>query len=224
MLHWSTLMALVAATLVLGGCSKEKGKQGLPPAESWQAPVAGGPGAAAAASNPHASNPHAAAGDPHAGMGMGNDPHAGMDTGGSGGQGGGVDVTALGLQAPDPDRQIDPDKYLSGTIKASSETQDRFQPGTVIFLSVKRADASGNAIGSPLAVKRLVLNRWPLWFRLTEQDAMISGTQFTGDVVIVGWSDQDHDAIGKQPGDVMGQVKASIPQKDLTLVLETVVQ
>jgi hypothetical protein len=34
--------------------------------------------------------------------------------------------------------------------------------------------------------------------------------------------DQDSDAISKQPGDVTGQVKATIPSEKLVLVLDTV--
>ncbi|MEM9491013.1 MAG: hypothetical protein AAGC55_17825, partial [Myxococcota bacterium] len=137
---------------------------------------------------------------------------------------GGVDVTSLGLQSPDPDRAIDPEKFLSGTIKPTAETRDRIKPGAVLFISVKRADANGQPTGAPLAAKRLVFNAWPLYFRVSEEDAMISGTQFSGNVVVHAWTDQDLDAITKQPGDVRGQIATAIPQKDLTLVLDTIIQ
>lgn len=233
---------------------ESKDYRGLPPAESWQAPnpasSGSAPGAAATQGmgNPHAgmnmndphagldmNNPHAGMdmNDPHAGLNM-NDPHAGLDMnnphGGmghpQGGMGdGGVDVTQLGLQPPDPARAIDPGKFLKGTIKPSAETRSRIAPGAVIFLSVKRADpATGQPTGAPLAVQRVPLSAWPLWFELTEADAMVSGTAFDGDVVITAWSDQDQDAISKQPGDVQGQVRAKIPAKDLVLVLDKVVQ
>ena len=242
--------AIALMALASGACSKSESKKGLPPASDWQAPVGASPGndpnnphagmnnPHAGMNNPHAgmNNPHAGmndphagmnmSGNPHAGMGMAGDPHAGMAMPGSSGQAaGGVDVTTLGLEAPDPNRTIDPNKSLSGTIKPNSDTRDRIRPGTVIFLSVKRADSkTGQPIGSPLAVKRLVLSSWPLWFQVTEENAMIRGTDFSGDVVIVAWTDQDHDAITKQHGDVKGQVRAKIPQKDLALVLDTVIQ
>jgi hypothetical protein len=201
----------------------------------------GDPHAGLDMNNPHAgldmNNPHGGMGmgDPHAGLDM-NDPHAGLDMNNPhGGMGmgnphaglsdGGVDVTQLGLQPPDPDRAIDPGKFLKGTIKPSAETKARIAPGAVIFLSVKRADpTTGQPTGAPLAVQRVSLSAWPLWFELTEADAMVSGTAFDGDVVITAWSDQDQDAIGKQPGDVQGQVRTKIPAKDLTLVLDKVVQ
>jgi hypothetical protein len=235
--------AVVCLSLAAGACSKDDRKdyRGLPPADTWQAP---NPAAAAAAQgeaqDPHAGmgmgNPHAGMGmgDPHAGMDMGNphagmgmgDPHAGMDMNAGGGDGGaGLDVMQLGLPPPDPERSINPDKFLRGTLKPAAATRERIPPGSVIFLSVKRADpATGQPTGASLAVKRLQLSSWPLWFELTEADAMIGGTAFDGDVVITAWSDQDQDAIGRQPGDVQGQVRAKIPAKDLVLVLDKVVE
>ncbi|HWN69582.1 MAG TPA: hypothetical protein VNM90_18195 [Haliangium sp.] len=231
-----------------------KDYRGLPPANTWQAPDPAAAAAAPGGSNdPHAgmdmNDPHAGmdmndphAGmdmnDPHAGMDMNNphagmdmnNPHAGMDMGNPHAGmdmddgGAGVDVTQLGLPPPDPERAINPDKFLRGTLKPSAETKARIPPGAVIFLSVKRADPAGQPTGASLAVKRLQLSSWPLWFELTEADAMIGGTAFDGDVVITAWSDQDQDAIGKQPGDVQGQVRAKIPAKDLVLVLDKIVE
>jgi hypothetical protein len=151
---------------------------------------------------------------------MGGNPHGGAAMG----QQAGVDPSAMGLAAPDPERAIDPNKYLKGTIKPTAETKDVVPKGAVIFLSVKRADANGQAVGAPLAVKRLRLSTWPLWFQLTEEDAMVSGTQFDGEVVITAWADQDQDAMSKTPGDVLGTVKAKIPSNDLVLELNTVLK
>jgi hypothetical protein len=131
----------------------------------------------------------------------------------------------LGLPPPDPERAVDPEKFLRGTLKPTAATKARVPPGAVIFLSVKRADpATGQPTGASLAVKRLQLSAWPLWFELTGADAMIGGTAFDGDVVITAWSDQDQDAIGKQPGDVQGQVRAKIPARDLELVLDKIIE
>ena len=207
---------VLACVWMAGACSKsseEKKHQGLPPAESWQTPGGSDGGA-----NPHAgmANPHGGA-NPHAGMA---NPHGGA----ANPHGGGTDVTQLGLQPPDPERAIDSDKFLKGTMKPTGETKARIPPGSVIFLSVKRADpTTGQPTGAPLAVQRLQLATWPLWFQLTEADAMVSGTAFEGDVVITAWSDQDQDAISKQPGDVRGEVRAKIPSDGLELVLDTVI-
>jgi hypothetical protein len=236
------VLFVFASVLAIAACSKDKDpNQGLPPATEWQAPNAGGPQhAPAAAGDPHApaaaGNPHAgmAGGDPHAGMaggdphaGMaGGDPHAGMAAGAApSGSSGGVDVTQLGLEAPDPERAIDPDKYLKGTIKPSAALKAKIAPDAVIFLSVKRADPStGAATGAPLAVERLPQTGWPMWFNLTEANAMVKGTAFSGDVVITAWADHDHDAISKAPGDVVGEARATIPAKDIDVTLDRLIE
>lgn len=213
-------IAFVACALIVSGAcdKKEKEAKGLPPADNWQAPTTD-PAQAQAPANPHAG-----------GMDMGSNPHGGADMGGNPhggaamGQQAGVDPSAMGLAPPDPERAIDPNKYLKGTIKPTAETKDVVPKGAVIFLSVKRADASGQPTGAPLAVKRLRLSTWPLWFQLTEEDAMVSGTQFDGEVVITAWADQDQDAMSKTPGDVLGTVKAKIPANDLVLELDTVLK
>lgn len=235
------VVALLAAALSTACDKREKDtntNQGLPPADQWQAPPQALPpgGAAAAPADPHAqtlpgmgsSNPHAPGmmqGNPH-GSAPANphgaapaNPHAGTD-----GQGG-VDVESLGLQPPDPNRNIDPNHFLRGSIKPTEETKVGIPSGAVIFISVKRADpGTGQPVGSPLAVKRLRLTEWPVWFNLTDEDAMIMGTALSGDVVITAWADQDQDAISKTPGDVLGTTRATVPAKDLTITLDTIIK
>jgi hypothetical protein len=205
---------VLAGTLVLGGCDKKQ-NGGLPPATDWKAPAPEQAGAGVAG----ARGP----GDPHAGLGGAADPHAGLDMSGAhGGGGSGVDVTALGLPAPDPTRKIDSSKYVKGTIKGTPITEPKMASGGVIFISVRKAGPDGNPSGAPIAVERLDVGKFPLSFELTEANAMIGGTGFAGDVVVMARYDQDSDAISKQPGDVTGMVKATIPADKLTLVLDTV--
>ncbi len=219
-------ISAIALALLAMGCGKDKSDtQGLPAADNWQAPDNAQVAKAAAPQTATGSDPHAGVNmggsDPHAGVDMGgSDPHAGVDMGGGAG---GVDVTEMGLKPPDPNRVIDNSKFLKGTLKPTDETKSKIPPNAVIFLSVKRADPkTGQPVGSTLAVKRLQLSSWPLWFHITEEDAMVGGTQFQGEVVITAWSDGDSDAISKNPGDVIGTVRATIPSKDLTLVLDKV--
>ena len=51
---------------------------------------------------------------------------------------------------------------------------------------------------------------------------MIGGTGFAGDVDVAARFDQDSDALSKQPGDITGMVKATIPAKGLVIPLATV--
>jgi hypothetical protein len=204
--HTAALGLSIVALLGLPGCDKKQEASGLPPATDWKAPQPGAEGAAAAK-------------DPHAGMG--NDPHAGLDMS-AGGGGSGVDVQKLGLPPPDTTKPVDASKFLKGTIKATPVTEPKIAKGGVIFLSVRKPGPDGKPSGAPIAVERLTADSWPVSFSLTEANAMIGGTAFSGEVFVMARYDQDSDAISKQPGDVTGQVKATIPSEKLVLVLDTV--
>ncbi|MBE7451543.1 MAG: hypothetical protein HS111_22410 [Kofleriaceae bacterium] len=136
--------------------------------------------------------------------------------------GGGVDVTQLGLPPPDPSRSLDPQKVLTGTVTLGAAHAGKVPPGAVIFLAVRAVDpATGQGVGMPIAADRLVVgSSWPIPFRLDEADAMIAGTGFTGDVLITARYDQDHEARSRQPGDIVGQVRATIPAHNLVISLD----
>jgi hypothetical protein len=223
---------LVAALLVTASSCSKKSQDGLPPATDWQANSTGAmvqlgtpepnvpppPGM----SNPKGGgNPHAGMDptDPHAGLGIDpndpNDPHGGM-------AGGGTDVTKLGLPPPDPNRPIDPGRYVKGVIKIHEKAKSRVKPGTGVFIIVKRADASGAPVGSPLAVDKLTWNKDELQFELTEKNAMVAGTDLTGDVIVTARYDQDGDALSKEPGDIVGQTRVKLPAQNVQIWLDTI--
>jgi hypothetical protein len=219
----------LALVLVLSAaaCSKKNQDQGLPPAQEWSADPSG-LAPSAPPSNPHGggdpTNPHAGVdmANPHGG-GDPTNPHAGVDMTNPHG-GGGADVSQLGLPPPDPSRAIDPSHHVTGQLKINPKAKDRVKPGTAVFLVIKRADASGQPTGTPLAVDKVTWEKDGQPFELTEKQAMIAGTQITGDVVVIAHYDQDGDAISKQPGDVMGQIKVTIPADGVNLVLDDVLQ
>ncbi len=209
-------LVLFAAIATVAGCSKESkdSSAGLPPAQDWRDPASAPAIPQGGMGDPHAGmgNPH---GGPHGGMA---DPHAGMA------DPTGVDVAAMGLPPPDPARARDSSKFLKGTIQPAAGLRDTIKAGSVVFVSVKRPDPkTGEPTGMPLAVERLEAN-WPLWFHISEEQQMIGGTDFSGEVVITAWTDQDQDAISKSPGDLTGSVRATIPAENLKLELDTVVQ
>jgi hypothetical protein len=195
--------------------------------------------------NPHAGVPGApqlddddmgGAGDnPHAGMDMsgmggggGANPHAGMDMSGGGGGAnphanmGGMDVSQLGLASPDPNRKIDPSHRVKGVLKVAAAAKARVKPSGAVFLVIKRAGADGQPTGSALAVEKLTWAGDAVPFELTEANAMVAGTELTGDVVVTARYDQDSDAISKQPGDVTGQIRVKVPADKVELVLDTI--
>ncbi len=243
-----TASSVSAVLWLAAGCKSQP--DGLPPATEWQTEVAPATDDEGVALPPaigvgrrgarDPNDPHAGVdlggrggGDPHAGIelgGRGGDPHAGLDMGGGdphagvdmSGTGGGVDVTQLGLEGPDPDRPIDPTRRVAGTILANAAAKARATAGTSIFLVVKRAGPSGEPVGSALAVEKLSWKQDGVAFELTDAQAMIAGTELTGDVIVTARYDQDSDAISKQPGDIVGQVRAKIPADGLKLTLDTV--
>jgi len=188
------------AVLSLLGCDRRKAPGAdMKKADDW------GSGSEAPADNPHAGM---AGDDPHAGVDM-NDPHAGVDMSGPG-----------GLPSPDPDRPIDPNKFIRGTIAVGGKA--KAPTGGVLFLAVRPADASGNPAGPPLAVELLQPATFPMPFELTEAQAMIGGTAFSGNVVVTVRWDQDQDVDTKQPGDLSGKVATTIPSEGVKLTLDTV--
>ena len=242
-------MAMVIAGVVhaAAGCGRKQ-KDALPAATEWQAPTAGGGGAAMPGPGPTGRG---MAADPHAGVpgapplgagGGGADPHAGVpgapplgadlvpDNHGLGHGGGAMGdgqltVDQLGLPPPDRARPVDSTKFLAGTVTAPAGNQAKIPPGAAIFLSVRPADASGAPAGMPLAVDKLVAGgTWPLAFRITEAEAMVGGTAFSGAVVITARFDQDGEARSKQPGDISGVTRATIPADGLVITLDTVQQ
>ena len=228
---------LVVALVFSMACSKKSNNDGLPPASDWS----GGNGNAdpqAQPQNPHAQTPRnandmdpddVAAGMPpghpdiggSADMSGGTMPpgHPPIDQGGGGG--GGPDVTKMGFNAPDPDRKVDPSHRITGTLKVNDKTKANVKDGGAVFLIAKKADANGQPSGPPLAVEKVMYTPG-LKFSLSEANAMVAGTELSGDVIVTARYDQDSDAISKQPGDVTGTLKVKIPADNVELVLDTV--
>ncbi|MGE5185746.1 MAG: hypothetical protein ACM31C_26975 [Acidobacteriota bacterium] len=229
-----TLATILVTVAALAACNGKK-SEGLPPAQEWSADQAGALPPSAPTGSPHSQNPHAATmggdpNDPHAGVDMGgamgdpsdpNNPHAGVDMTNPHGAGG-VDVAKMGLPAPDPNRALDPTHHIKGTILIHPKAKDRVKEGTAVFLVAKHAGPDGQPSGPPLAVEKLTWTKDALPFEITEANAMIGGTELTGDVVITAHYDQDGDALSKQPGDVTGQLRVKVPADDVKLYLDNV--
>lgn len=206
------------AAVLAAGCSKHDDAKGLPPAQEWGANASGTMQPGEQPANPHGANPHAGMDmdNPHAGMDMTN-PHAGMDMGE-----GGTDVSKLGLPPPDPSRPIDPAHHVKGTIVVHAKAKDRTPDGGAVFVVIKQADAGGKPSGPPLAVEKLTWSSAGVPFELTEANAMIAGTQLTGNVVVVARYDHDGDAITKQPGDVVGELHVQVPADGVKVTLDQI--
>lgn len=227
-------LAVATAVLALVACEKKK-SEGLPPAQEWGANANTLPNVPAPQPGVGA-NPHAGMGmgaNPHAGMNMGGgganphgsgDPHAGMNMGQNPHGGGSPNVAAMGLPAPDPNRKIDPNRRVTGTIKPHAKAKDRLAAGGAIFITVKKVGPDGAPSGPPLAVDKLTWSKDELKFSMTEAQSMIAGTELTGDVIVMARYDQDGDAISKQPGDVVGTARVKIPADNVNVTLDDILQ
>jgi len=185
--------------VALAGCSKQV--DGLPPSTEWKATGQGPPPALGGGDAPALPPGHPATGGA---------PHGMI----------GTDVSKMGLPPPDPSRTLDPSHHVSGVVQPAPAVASRLRDGGAVFVIVKRDD-HGQPSGPPLAVQKLT---WKpgLAFELTERQAMIAGTELTGDVIVTARYDQDGDALTKQPGDITGQAKVKVPADRVALALDTV--
>jgi hypothetical protein len=210
--------AALSALGALAACKDKNKSEGLPPAQEWSANTGGTMPPATGPANPHAqANPHTQGSD----LPEGHPPIDSVHGGAAGG--GGPDVAAMGLQGPDPNRKINPNNRVRGTIKVHAKAKDRVKDGGAVFIKVQRA-VDGAPSGPPLAVDKLTWSKDGVPFELTEKQAMIAGTELSGEVVVTARFDQDGDAISKQPGDVTGSVRVKIPADKVTLTLDDVLQ
>lgn len=194
--------AMLFFVLFAGAAACEKQ---APPPNPNQAPQ-GLPPSPQALQNVHGGS------DPHANLH--GDPHAGMAMGGSD-----IDPNQRMPQIPE-----DPTKFLEGTIDVAPALKDQVKPGDILFLMVKQVGPDGQPMRMPLAVDRLDVATLPTKFRLTNANAMMAGMPFEGNVFVIARVDRDGEARTREHGDLEGQVRATIPQKDLKLVLDTPVK
>lgn len=229
LLHYVPMRSLlfIAVIAAATGCSRDKKNQdGLPPAQEWKQDSTGAmvqmgketqpPPPPGMANSKGGGNPHGGmANDPHAGLGIDPaDPHGGM--------GDSPDVAQMGLPSPDPNRPIDPTRYVKGVIKIHEKAKARAKGGVPLFIVVKRADASGQPTGSALAVDKLTWTGTDLTFELTEKQAMVGGTELVGDVIVTARYDQDGDALSKEAGDIVGQARVKLPADNVQIWLDTI--
>jgi hypothetical protein len=231
------VLVLALGSLTVAACDKKK-NEGLPPASKWKDTGSSGGGSTAGGGGGHMGGGGGAA-DPHAGMNMGGgtgaDPHAGMNMGGGTGadphagmnMGGGDPHAGMDMGGGGGTGTVNPDNFLAGTITIDPKLKGKIPAGGTLYVSARRPDANGEpAPGMPLVVERLAIDPAGNPFHLGEDNAMTgAGTvQLTGDVVIVARYDQDGNPTTKEPGDVTGKLKVTVPAKDLKIVLDTMQQ
>jgi len=90
---------------------------------------------------------------------------------------------------------------ISGTIAVSPELTDRVAPTGTLFVIARKSGATG---GPPLAVLRIPGPRFPVTFEIGQEQVMIPGLQFQGEIQLTARLDSDGNAMTKLPGDLAG--------------------
>ena len=211
----------IGALLFAIACDKKKdvgpapSSGGMPPLDQPSTP--------GSAPGDHPVHPPTAGGDNN-GLPPGHPPL------GAAGQAGGMAPSGMGGAAPSgafagttPGGEFDPKTVLAGVIKADGKVKDKIAAGDVIFVVARRYEEGATGPGTPLAVQKLTVDKFPIKFSLDSRDAMLAGTSLSGKVVVTVRVDKDGDAITKNPGDVTGQSKpVEPPKKDVVVSLDTV--
>lgn len=211
-------IALMSSALfVFVGCDKKK--DAAAPAPSGMPPLDQPAGAAA----PSADRPtHAPTGGDTAALPPGHPAlppgHPPMgDTAATGAQPSGT------FGGTTPGGEFDPKTVLEGVIKVDGKVKDKVAAGDVIYLVARKYEEGSTAPGTPLAVRKLTVDKFPIKFSLDSRDAMFAGTKLGGKVIVTARVDKDGDAMTKNPGDVTGQSKpVEPPKKDVVVSLDTV--
>ena len=95
--------------------------------------------------------------------------------------------------------------------------------GTVILPRLGDAASAEEVLRDTLAtaVEKLTWNNADITFELTEKQAMVGGTELTGDVVVTARYDQDGDALSKEAGDIVGTARVKLPADNVQIWLDT---
>jgi hypothetical protein len=97
---------------------------------------------------------------------------------------------------------------IRGTIAVSPELLDSLPPTGTLFVIAR---TSGVASGPPLAVLRIPGPQFPVAFEIGQEQVMIPGLEFQGEIQITARLDSDGNAMTKLPGDLSGAASSSAP-------------
>jgi len=214
--------ALACGALFFTACNKKQ--EAAPPPPSGIPPL-DQPASAQAAPGDHPTHEATTAGSDNSALPPGHPqlPAGHPPMGGAEGMGTTGAAPSGAFAGTTPGGTFDPKTVLEGVIKVDGKVKGKVAPGDVIFVVARKYEEGATGAGTPLAVQKLTVDKFPLKFSLDSRDAMLAGTTLSGKVVVTARVDKDGDAITKNPGDVTGQTKVvEPPQKNLVLSLDTV--
>jgi hypothetical protein len=213
-------VALASCALFFAACDKKK-EAAAPPSSGM--PPLDQPGGAAPALGDHPT--HAPSEGDNAALPPGHPvlPPGHPSMGGAPAGGGEGQPQGGAFGGATPGGEFDPKTVLEGVIKLDGKLKDKVATGDVIFVVARKYEEGSEAPGTPLAVRKLTVDKFPIKFSLDSRDAMFAGTKLAGKVVVTARVDKDGDAMTKNPGDVTGQSKpVEPPKKDVVVSLDKV--
>ena len=95
-------------------------------------------------------------------------------------------------------------KTIRGVVRVAPALTDKAKDKAAIFII-----ARGKQPGPPLAVMRILNPRFPLEFTMSEQNVMMQGVAFEGEVRLIAKLDGDG-KVGTQPGDIFGGARGPV--------------
>lgn len=96
------------------------------------------------------------------------------------------------------------EKTIRGVVRVVPALADKAEGKAAIFII-----ARGKQPGPPLAVMRILNPRFPLEFTMSEQNVMMQGVAFEGEVRLIAKLDGDG-KVGTEPGDIFGGARGPV--------------
>ena len=95
-------------------------------------------------------------------------------------------------------------KTIRGVVRVAPKLKEKAKGKAAIFII-----ARGKQPGPPLAVMRILNPGFPLDFTMSEQNVMLQGVAFAGEVRLIAKLDGDG-KVGTQPGDIFGGARGPV--------------
>ena len=95
-------------------------------------------------------------------------------------------------------------KTIRGVVRVAPKLKEKAKGKAAIFII-----ARGKQPGPPLAVMRILSPTFPLEFTMSEQNVMLQGAAFAGEVSLIAKLDGDG-KVGTQPGDIFGGARGPV--------------
>jgi cytochrome c-type biogenesis protein CcmH len=113
---------------------------------------------------------------------------------------------------------------ISGKITVDAKLKDKIDTQAALFIIARPA---GGAAGPPLAVKKIDKPTFPLSYSLGQENVMMQGTPFAGQIDITVRLDKDGNAVTREAGNLLGDYKknpVTVGSQNVDIILDRLAQ